>query len=117
MRTRNCFPPRPAGPPCASLTIDDVPFLVLTLHGGDLPAGVLRQLAEEVAREIAQVPEASQVQVLGGARRVVRVEPDPQRLRSFGVSLAEVQQSLVRAEAQLPAGELVGPGARVALSR
>ena len=108
----------PAGavrPTVRLLTIDDVPFLTLTLHGGELPAGVLRQLAEEVAREIAQVPEAAQVQVLGGARRVVRVEPDPQRLRSFGVSLAEVQQAVQRAEAQLPAGELVSPGARVAL--
>jgi multidrug efflux pump subunit AcrB len=108
----------PAGalrPTVRLLTIDDVPFLTLTLHGGDLPAGVLRQLAEEVAREIAQVPEAAQVQVLGGARRVVRVEPDPQRLRSFGVSLAELQQAVQRAEAQLPAGELVSPGARVTL--
>src|SRR5690349_1211149 len=48
----------PAGAPQPTvrlLTIDDVPFLALTLHGGELPAGVLRQLAEEVAREIAQV--------------------------------------------------------------
>ena len=34
------------------LTIDDVPFLTLTLHGGDLPAGELRKLGEEVAREV-----------------------------------------------------------------
>ncbi|MGZ6123940.1 MAG: efflux RND transporter permease subunit, partial [Myxococcales bacterium] len=108
----------PAGAPRPTvrlLTIDDVPFLTLTLHGGDLPAGVLRQLAEEVAREIAQVPDAAQVQVLGGARRMVRVEPDPQLLRTFGVSFAEVQQALAGAEAQLPAGELVSPGARVPL--
>ena len=109
------LPAGAAKPTVRLLTIDDVPFLTLTLHGGDLPAGVLRQLGEEVAREIAQVPEAAQVQVLGGARRVVRVEPDPQRLRSFDVSLAEVQQSLQRAEAQLPAGELVSPGSRVTL--
>jgi multidrug efflux pump subunit AcrB len=109
------LPAGAARPTVRLLTIDDVPFLTLTLHGGDLPAGVLRQLSEEIAREIAQVPEAAQVQVLGGARRVVRVEPDPQRLRSFGVSLAEVQQALQRAEAQLPAGELVSPGARILL--
>ncbi len=34
------------------LTIDDVPFLTLTLHGGDLPAGDLRKLGDEVAREL-----------------------------------------------------------------
>ena len=108
----------PAGAPRPTvrlLTIDDVPFLALTLHGSDLPAGTLRQLADEVAREIAQVPDTAQVEVIGGARRVVRIEPDPARLRSFGVSIAEVEQALRAAEAQLPAGSLVSPGSRVAV--
>ena len=95
------------------LTVDDVPFLTLTLHGGDLPAGVLRQLGEEVAREVAQVPDTAQVRVMGGARRMLRVEPDAGKLRSLGISLAEVQAALQGAEAQLPAGDLVSPGRRV----
>jgi len=66
------------------LTIDDVPFLTLTLHGGDLPAGDLRKLGDEVARELSAVPDMAQVRVLGGARRQVRIEPDPARLRSYG---------------------------------
>ncbi|MFL5442817.1 MAG: efflux RND transporter permease subunit, partial [Myxococcales bacterium] len=106
----------PAGAPRPTvrlLTIDDVPFLVLTLHGGDLAAGTLRQLADAIAKEIAGVPDAAQVQVIGGARRTVRVEPDPARLRSFGISLAEVEAALRGAEAQLPAGDLVSPGSRV----
>ncbi len=67
------------------LTIDDVPFLTLTLHGPSMPPGVLRALGEEVARELADVPDTAQVKVLGGARRVVRIEPDPERLRSLGL--------------------------------
>jgi multidrug efflux pump subunit AcrB len=108
----------PAGAPRPTvklLTIDDVPFLVLTLHGGDLPAGTLRQLADNLAREISGVADASQVQVIGGARRTVRVEPDPARLRSFGVSLSEIEGALQAAEAQLPAGDLVSPGTRIEL--
>jgi multidrug efflux pump subunit AcrB len=108
----------PAGalrPAVRLLTIDDVPFLVLTLHGADVAAGTLRQVADNVAREIAEVPDTAQVQVLGGARRMVRIEPDPARLRSFGVTLVEVEQSLRSAEAQLPAGDLVSPGSRVEL--
>ena len=107
------FPSGAQRPTARLLTIDDVPFLNLTLHGGDLPAGVLRQLGEEIAREIAQVPETAQVHVLGGARRVLRVEPDAEKLRSLGVSIAEVQAALMGAEAQLPAGDLVSPGKRV----
>src|SRR5215208_1406897 len=95
------------------LTIDDVPFLTLTLHSRDaLPAGQLRALGEEVARELADIPQTANVQVLGGARRVVRIEPDPDRLRSLGISLAELQPALESAQAELPAGALVQGGRR-----
>jgi len=95
------------------LTIDDVPFLTLTLHGGDLPKGILRKLGDEVAKELAAVPDTAQVQVLGGARRQVRIEPDPARLRSFGLSLAQLAPALEAAQLQLPAGALVADGKRV----
>jgi multidrug efflux pump subunit AcrB len=107
----------PAGamqPTVRALTIDDVPFLTVTLHAREpLPAGALRTLADEVARELADVPRTAQVRVVGGARRVVRVEPDPERLRNLSVSLGELHGALGSAQAQLPAGDLVSAGRRV----
>jgi multidrug efflux pump subunit AcrB len=109
----------PAGampPVIRSLKIDDVPFLTVTLHSAEAMApGALRGLAEEVAREIADVPLTAHVRVAGGARRVVRVEPDPDRLRALNVSLGELHGALRSAEAQLPAGDLVAGGRRVAV--
>ena len=108
----------PAGalqPVVRLLTIDDVPFLTVTLHGPPLPAGELRKIAEEAARELSGVPLTAQVQVLGGARRQVRIEPDPEKLRSLRVSLAELDPALRAAQAQLPAGALVDANQRVAL--
>ena len=109
------LPPGAMQPVVRLLTIDDVPFLTLTLHGGNLPAGELRALAEEAAREIADVPQTAQVRVLGGARRTVRIEPDPERLRTLGISIAELDPSLRAAQAQLPAGALVFANRRVEL--
>ena len=94
------------------LGIDDVPFLTLTLHGEPLPAGRLRALGEEVARELSAIPETAQVRVLGGARRMVRVEPEPERMRTLGVSIAELQPAIAAAQGQLPAGGLVDAGRR-----
>jgi multidrug efflux pump subunit AcrB len=88
-------------------TIDDVPFLALTLHGDGQTPGQLRRLGEALARELSTVPDTAQARVIGGARRMVRIEPDPDRLRSLGVSLGELQPALQSAEAQLPAGSLV----------
>jgi multidrug efflux pump subunit AcrB len=97
------------------LSIDDVPFMTLTLHGDPLPAGRLRALGEEVARELAAIPQTAQVRVLGGARRVVRVEPAPERMRTLGVSIAELQPAIAAGQGQLPAGALVDAGRRVEL--
>ena len=109
------LPPGAMQPVVRLLTIDDVPFLTLTLHGGDRPAGELRAIADEVARQLADVPQTAQVRVLGGARRTVRIEPDPVRLQTLGVSLAELDPALRAAQAQLPAGALVDSGRRVEL--
>ncbi|HEY1908332.1 MAG TPA: efflux RND transporter permease subunit, partial [Myxococcaceae bacterium] len=110
------LPPRALRPSVTLVTIDDVPVLTVTLHGGDLAPGVLRQLGQEVARELATIPEAAQVQVLGGARRVVRVEPDPRRLRELDVSLGEIRQAVQSADAEATAGSLVDRNRRMELS-
>ena len=97
------------------LTIDDVPFLTLTLHDPSQTPGNLRALGEVLARELSAVPATAQARVTGGARRMVRIEPDPERLRSLGLSLGELQPALQTAEAQLPAGALVDNGRRTTL--
>jgi len=97
------------------LTIDDVPFLTLTLHDPQQTPGQLRAMGEALARQLSEVPETAQVKVVGGARRVVRIEPDPDKLRSLGLSLGELQPALQTAEAQLPAGYLVDHNQRTTL--
>jgi multidrug efflux pump subunit AcrB len=107
----------PAGvqpPTVRLLTIDDVPFLTLTLHGNQ-PPGVLRQLGEEVSRQLAEIPETAQVHVVGGARRQVRVEPDAGKLRAAGVSLTDLQRALQGASSDLPAGAIVADNRRTVL--
>jgi multidrug efflux pump subunit AcrB len=111
------LPPGAMKPIVKLQTIDDVPFLSLTLHGdGTLETpGQLRRIGEVLARELSDVPSTAQVKVIGGARRMVRIEPDPDRLRSIGMSIGELQPALQSAEAQLPAGALVDHGKRTEL--
>ncbi len=93
------------------LTIDDVPFLTLILHGTQ-PPGVLRQLGEALAREVSEVPETAQVHAVGGARRRIAIEPDPERLRAAHMSLLELRHALLSSDASLFAGAVVEGGVR-----
>ena len=100
---------RPAGaaPPLVQLrTIDDVPFLALTLYSDRLTGYELRRLAQEVAREIGAVPEAAKLEVIGGERRQVRVLPDPARLAVRGISILDLVPAIQGASAQQPAGTI-----------
>ncbi len=97
------------------LSIDDVPFMTLTLHGKDQDLGRLRALGDEVARQLAEVPGTAKVEVIGGAPRLVRVVPDPDRLRALGLSMGDLLPALRSAQANLPAGSLESADRRVAL--
>jgi multidrug efflux pump subunit AcrB len=103
--------PEGATPPLVQLrTIDDVPFLALTLTSEHMDGAALRRLAQEVGRAIESMPDVAKVEVIGGQRRQVRVLPDPARLAARGVSILDLAPAVRAASAQQTAGSLVSGG-------
>ena len=100
--------PRDILPPIVELhSIDDVPFLTLTLWGEGWSSDRLRPLAAELAQELSEVPEASRAQLIGGQPRVVRVEPDPDRMAAAGISWTQLTGALQAASVRQAAGTAV----------
>ena len=100
--------PQGALPPAVELhSIDDVPFLTLTLWSEAASSDELRPLAAELAQELSEIPEISKAYLIGGQPRAVRVEPDPDRLAAAGVSWLALQESLRSAAALQDAGVAV----------
>jgi multidrug efflux pump subunit AcrB len=100
--------PRDIMPPVIELhSIDDVPFLTLTLWGEGWSSDRLRPLAAELAQELSEVPEASRAQLVGGQPRVVRVEPDPDRMGAAGISWMQLTGALQAASVRQAAGTAV----------
>ncbi len=107
----NTFTPfLPAGvlPPVIELhSIDDVPFLTLTLWSPRRTSDELRPLAAELAQELSEVPETSKAYLIGGQPRVVRVLPDPDRMAAAGVSWITLTGGLQTAAVRQGAGSIV----------
>jgi len=100
--------PNGALPPAVELrTIDDVPFLTLTLWSEHGSSDSLRPLAAELAQELSEIPETSKAYLIGGQGRAVRVEPDPDRLASSGVTFTALAGALRSAAARQDAGTMV----------
>jgi len=92
-------------PPIVELhSIDDVPFLTLTLWGEGWSSDRLRPLAAELAQELSEVEDASRAHLIGGQPRVVRVEPDPDRMAAAGVSWMQLTGALQAASVRQDAG-------------
>ncbi len=87
-------------------SIDDVPILALTFHSARYDHLTLRRLAAQVEESVKQVPLVAETNLLGGARRAVRVMLDPVRLASRNFSPAGLVPMLQQANRQFRAGGL-----------
>jgi multidrug efflux pump subunit AcrB len=95
-------------PPAVELhSIDDVPFLTLTLWSEIASSDELRPIAAELAQELSEIPQTSKAYLIGGQPRVVRVEPDPDRMAAAGVSWSRLSGALRSAAATQDAGTAV----------
>ena len=96
-------------------SIDDVPILGLTFHSPRYDHLTLRRLAAQVDDSVKQVPLVAETQILGGARRQVRVLLDPSKLASRNLSLAGLVPMLQQANRQSAAGGLTSNNREVAV--
>ncbi len=86
-------------------TIDDVPVMSLTLHSKQYDHFMLRRVAGEVATELKALEDVSEVTIIGGQKRQVRVQIDPGRLEGRMISPLQIFQALQRDNSNLPAGD------------
>ncbi|PUE50930.1 multidrug transporter AcrB [Limnohabitans sp. 2KL-1] len=97
--------------------IDDVPIVSLTLHGRtpDVSAFDLERVAHSIEADIKRVPGTRDVVTIGGPRRAVLVQIDPQRMNGSGVTVHDLRMALQSANLGLPVGDLLGGNQSVAI--
>ncbi len=98
------WPPGISHPLVKVRSIDDVPMMTLTLWSDEYQSYDLRQLAAEVKNEIMSINNVSVIEVLGGRKRNVRVELDPQRLAAFNLTTLSILPALEMQNQNLPSG-------------
>ncbi len=87
-------------------SIDDVPILALTFHGARQDPLSLRRLVAQIDDAVKQVPQVAETTLIGGARRELRIELDPARLASSGLTPAGIVPMLQQANRQHRGGEV-----------
>jgi len=90
-----------ASPPIVKpRTIDDVPILALTLHSATQDHLTLRRLTAQVDDAIKSIPQVAETNIIGGVQRAVRVQLDPAKLTSRGLTATQLIPALQQANRQ-----------------
>jgi len=98
------IPPGASQPLIKPRSIDDVPILALTLWSERYDHFMLRRVAAQVHDEIKQIPDVSEVKIIGGRQRQVRVALDKARMAAFGIAPAALVPILQQSNQQLQSG-------------
>jgi multidrug efflux pump subunit AcrB len=85
-------------------SIDDVPVLALTLTSDRYDHFTLRRVAAQVHDQIKEVGDVSEVRIIGGQRRQIRVLLDDARMAAYSVAPASIVPMLERENKQLQSG-------------
>lgn len=95
--------------------IDDVAILTLTLSGGGLSANDLTRIARTLQTEVAKTQDVGLTYLVGDSQDAIRIEPDPDRLALYGVTLQQLAGKVAQANRTLNTGKLRDQGQMVDL--
>ncbi len=98
------IPPGASQPLIKPRSIDDVPILALTLSSDRYDHFTLRRIAAQVYDQIKQVVDVSEVKIIGGQRRQIRVILDSAKMAAHHLAPVGVIPILDQQNRQLASG-------------
>ena len=98
------IPPGASPPIIKPRSIDDVPILALTLSSDRYDHFMLRRIAAQLHDQIKEVADVSQVNIIGGQRRQLRVTLDAALMAAYNVSPATIVSFVQGTNRQLQSG-------------
>jgi len=92
-------------PVVSEINISDMPILTLSLSG---PAGLVRlkDIAEDLEENIESIPGVLAATVTGGLEREIRVEPYPDKLAYYGISIVGLQSVIANENLNVSGGSI-----------
>jgi hydrophobe/amphiphile efflux-1 (HAE1) family protein len=99
----------PSPPSYRKVNPADSPILLLALTSASLPLTVVDDSADNVlAQQLSQISGVAQVSINGAQKPAVRIQLDPAKMASLGLSLEDVRTQIVTASVDAPKGTIDG---------
>ncbi len=89
-----------------TMAIDDVPVLALTLWSDKYDDYHLKQIGQELANEVKKIKDVSDVNIIGGRNREIKVLLDKNKMAESHVDFLSVSKQIQASNTQLPGGTI-----------
>ena len=115
VRTRvnaiSTFPVDAEKPVISELILKDA--VMLLYLSGDMPERRIKEWSENIKDEIQQLPEVSQVEILGSREYEISIEVSEERLREYGLTFGDVAAAVRHSSMNLAGGTIRGQGEEI----
>ncbi|MBI0537895.1 acriflavine resistance protein B [Roseomonas sp. KE2513] len=100
----------PAPPTYRKVNPADAPIMVIAVQSDTMPLTEVDDQAENIlAQHLSQLPGVAQVAINGQQKPAVRIQLDPEKVASLGLSLEDLRSAIVNLSTQSPKGVVDGP--------
>ncbi|GAU79164.1 efflux RND transporter permease subunit [Fusibacter sp. 3D3] len=97
------FPSDVETPIVSSLQSNNSPIMIINISG-DYDLVTLKRFAEEIKQRLESDNSISEVLIIGGLEREIKVHIDPQKLAVYGITLDQIKTSIALANLNYPGG-------------
>ncbi|AOZ69011.1 multidrug transporter AcrB [Rhodobacter xanthinilyticus] len=107
-----------AEPMIVARGIDDVAIVSLTLSakpGTDIGANELTRITRELQTEVTKIENVGLSYIVGEATEAIRIEPDPEKLALYGITLQGLSDKVKQANRAFSTGKLRDKGEQIDL--
>ena len=106
-RIRRQLPPNIEDPIIRHFDPNESPIMAIAIQSDERSLRELTDIADETIQpRLEAIPGVGGVNIVGGNARQIRVQLDPDAMRAYGVSPAQVASALQRENQEVPAGRV-----------
>ncbi|MBI2416920.1 MAG: efflux RND transporter permease subunit [Ignavibacteriales bacterium] len=93
-------------PTISKISLDEIPVLRLGITSNMDKKAFTQFLKDQVKPQLARVPGVGQINLIGGEEREIKVNIDQEKLRAYGLSLMNVNNSIKNSNLDFPTGNI-----------
>lgn len=93
-------------PTVSKISMDEVPVLKMSIQSNMATREFYQFVKDRVQPRLAQIAGVGNIVLIGGEEREIRVNVDPEKIRSLGISLNQVAAAIKMANLDFPTGKV-----------